>query len=567
MVNGIVKSRSEFQVNTFTSGVQSQPVLVGLPDGGYLIVWSSRPQDGDSTGIYGQRFGADGTPVDAEFLINTTTESSQETPSVAVLADGGFVVAWSSAGDLDGDYYGNFAQRFDASFDKVGGEFQLNDYFDGLQYATSIGALANGGYVIAWISSGQDGSANGVYAKQFNADGSQVGATEFLVTTETFTNQSTPDVKGLNDGGYLIVWQSDLQDGDNGPGVFAQRFSEAGEKVGAEFQINTYFLKNQNDAEIAVLKDGGFVVTWESRDQDGSDVGIYAQRYDSSATKVGGEFHVSTHTQDAQEDPTIAALPDGGFVIFWMSEDNQDGDSRGIFGQRYNRLGETVGTETQVNTYTSNIQDMPSVDVLEDGSFVVAWSSRFQDGDDRGVYAQHFSARHIGSSQEDKLAGTKFDDDIYGLSRKDKLYGGNGNDRLFGGDGNDKLWGQNGDDILKGGNGADNLNGGAGRDKLYGGSGADHFIFNKSSHSVDSNRADVIFDFEIGIDTVVLRNLSPDTIFIGNDSFSGDGAEIRISESSNGNTYIRIDRDGDGDADMRVQLRSVTGVTEDDLSF
>ena len=61
----------------------------------------------------------------------------------------------------------------------------------------------------------------------------------------------------------------------------------AGYSTGAEeeFQVNTaYGISDQYNPSITGLADGGYVVTWESRYQDGSDYGVYSQRYDADGS-------------------------------------------------------------------------------------------------------------------------------------------------------------------------------------------------------------------------------------------------------------------------------------------
>ena len=56
---------SEFRVNTYTSNDQLYSSVTALADGGFVVTWSSYGQDGSGYGIYGQRYAADGTPVGA----------------------------------------------------------------------------------------------------------------------------------------------------------------------------------------------------------------------------------------------------------------------------------------------------------------------------------------------------------------------------------------------------------------------------------------------------------------------------------------------------------------------
>jgi hypothetical protein len=62
--------------------------------------------------------------------------------------------------------------------------------------------------------------------------------------------------------------------------------------------------------------------------------GIFGQRFDSAGTKPDGEFQVNTYTTNYQNRPAVAAAGNGTFVVVWSS-DYQDGDSFGVFGQRF----------------------------------------------------------------------------------------------------------------------------------------------------------------------------------------------------------------------------------------
>jgi hypothetical protein len=101
------------------------------------------------------------------------------------------------------------------------------------------------------------------------------------------------EVTALADGGHLVVWATlSLEPDDSEWGVFAQRYDASGQKVGGEFLVNTHTLSGQIHPSAAGLPDGGFVVTWESFSQspDSSDFGVFGQLFDASGNKIGGEF-------------------------------------------------------------------------------------------------------------------------------------------------------------------------------------------------------------------------------------------------------------------------------------
>ena len=92
----------------------------------------------------------------------------------------------------------------------------------------------------------------------------------------------------------------------------------------------------QYASSVTAQADGGFVVTWQSDGQDGSGYGIYGQRYMADGTAEGSEFLVNTYTTNHQLWSSATALVDGGFVVAWTSL-RQDGSDYGIYGQRYGR--------------------------------------------------------------------------------------------------------------------------------------------------------------------------------------------------------------------------------------
>jgi hypothetical protein len=64
--------------------------------------------------------------------------------------------------------------------------------------------------------------------------------------------------------------------------------------AGGEFRANTYTTGDQDDTSVASDASGNFVVVWQSDGQDGSNRGIFARRYDASGAPRGPEFQVNT---------------------------------------------------------------------------------------------------------------------------------------------------------------------------------------------------------------------------------------------------------------------------------
>ena len=301
-----------------------------------------------------------------EIQVNTFTANAQRFSSIAPLNDGGFISTWESVlQDTSG--FGVYSQRWDAAGQAVGGEFRVNTTTFNNQGGPSVAAaLGDGGWVVVWTSQGQDGSGTGIFGQRYDAGGNTAGG-EFQVNDFTTNNQGAPDVQGLVGGGFVVTWDSEGQD-VSGQGMFAKQYdtsgvevatvgSGAGPATGNEFLVNSAESFTQRFGSVGALQDGGYVVVWESdaTAPDSSGFGVFGQRYDQTGNTVGGQFLANTTTFSSQNNGVVTGLGDGGFVIAWQSF-SQDGDGWGVFAQRYDVNGVQVGGELQVNTTTASSQ-------------------------------------------------------------------------------------------------------------------------------------------------------------------------------------------------------------------
>jgi hypothetical protein len=100
----------EVDVNAVTAGLQSRPTVASAISGDFLIAWESWSQDEGGAGVFARRFNFLEQP-DAEVQVNTFSPGPQRRPAMAASPAGDFLVAWESLGQ-DGDSSGVFAQRY-----------------------------------------------------------------------------------------------------------------------------------------------------------------------------------------------------------------------------------------------------------------------------------------------------------------------------------------------------------------------------------------------------------------------------------------------------------------------
>jgi hypothetical protein len=373
----------EFRVNTYTTKGQSVPAVASDASGNFVVVWSSSTEDGWSDGVFGQRYASTGAPLGPEFRVNMYTTFSQSHPVVASDPSGNFVVIWESDGQDGGGYFDGdiFGQRYASTGAPLGPEFRVNTYTGDFQRDPVVASDSSGNFVVVWERQVPGTDLRG---QRYASTGAPLGP-EFFVAPGVFSQAVASDPSG----NFVIIWGNYAHDGSN-RGVFGQRYASTGESLGPEFRVNTYTTGPQYLAAVASDSSGNFVVVWESDGQDGDSVGVFGQRYASTGEPLGPEFRVNTFTTHYQINPAVVSDASGNFVIVWQSP-SQDGSDRGVFGQRYESTGTPVGAEFRVNTYTTGSQHDPAV-ADSSGNFVVVWGSLLQDGSSSGVFGQRYSA-------------------------------------------------------------------------------------------------------------------------------------------------------------------------------
>jgi hypothetical protein len=208
----------EFMVDV-PSDLKLESALAMNDAGDFVVVWIELEEFGRSMGIYARRYDAAGVAKGPGFRVSTHRGNGQRHVSAAMDAAGGFVVAWSSWLQ-DGSGFGVYAQRFDASGARAGEEFRVNAYTGDDQWEPSVAVGVRGDFVVAWSNTMQDGTE--VFARRYDASGAALGE-EFLVNQTTDGFQYGPALAALAEGGFVAAW---VNFAPAGSGVYARHFGE-----------------------------------------------------------------------------------------------------------------------------------------------------------------------------------------------------------------------------------------------------------------------------------------------------------------------------------------------------
>ncbi|WP_198411898.1 cadherin domain-containing protein, partial [Microvirga flavescens] len=311
------------------------------------------------TDIYHQRYAADGTRVDAPTRISFSGENDLS-PNVTGLSGGGWVVAWHAMGP-EGTY-DIYQARYnaDGSLRTLG---RVHTSYAGDQRTPSVTALADGGWVVTWKDD------RTITQKVYNADGS-VRAENFVTAFASTEYPQAPNVTTLSDGGWIVTWQRQLADGSYD--IYQQAYNANASKRGEQTLVNTTLSGDQLDPNVTSLSDGGWIVTWGSKDAS-DNASIFQQIFNADGSKQGDEILVNTSSHANQSLPEITALAGGGWVVTWVSYSATFGDPV-IYQQAFNADGSKAGAETRLTNLSSQSASDPSVTALPDGSWVVTWA-------------------------------------------------------------------------------------------------------------------------------------------------------------------------------------------------
>ena len=384
----------EFLANGTSSGDQANAAVATNSDGSFVAVWESTGQDGSSTGVIGQRFATDGAKAGTEFIVNQTTANVQKSPSIAVDGTGSFVVAWDSFKDPDSaeDVY---ARIYNKDGTAATGEFVVNEYAADEQVAPSVARLSSGNFAIAWSSFAQPTGTNyDVMLRCYDPSGNAIKSEQFANAETKADKQQRPKIAAttINGGRYLVVWDSFGEDGSTPTswGIVGKMFTSGGcVPVPSPIKFNTKKDLAQWQVDVDVTTAGEFIVVWSSESQDGSSYGIYGQVVDATGAFKGTEFKLNTVTTNEQSRPTVTVLSDGNILAGWQTIGEDEGTAA-IKVLRFDSSYKAVPNDWVANLYTAGDQLAPAIGALPSGGYVVLWHGAGQDGSGTGIIGRRF---------------------------------------------------------------------------------------------------------------------------------------------------------------------------------
>jgi len=416
-------------------------------DGDYAVVWTSYGQDDPNdpygAGVYVRMFNRDNLPLTlTDIQVNVVCAGNQRNATVAMDADGDFVVVWEedepsllplAPGDVV--FRDIWARQFNSLGVPVGLPFRVNTDVANDQSNPAVAMDDFGNFVVAWATAGQPFSYfNDVKAQLYDFNGCPVGE-EFRVNSVNIpgtypppgiavppgSNEVNPAVAMDADGDFIVVWDQ-VSAQTNGivldTNIVGRIFDENGNPLPNfvngttdEFQVNvsdaafladnthtphqaaqggstTGITRDARNAQVQMNDRGDFVVVWEGyqdNDLDGApqftSYGIYYRAFQFI------EFAPADPTQPLYGEPLTVGDQQANLTITTVA------GSTGLDPLR----NSDIFAGNQVN---------PSIGVDADGDFTIAWNGQgaephpldpenwrlVADVDGAGVFTREFHA-------------------------------------------------------------------------------------------------------------------------------------------------------------------------------
>lgn len=393
-----VSATPEFILNSTTTNAQRKPSIASTPDGGFVAAWLDKLTT-DTYNLVARVFGPDGRPTTSAIAVKsgyTGTSSSYFAPGLTVTEEGYFVVAWHEYSTITNTFDVFYSRyKLDGTADSGHQAAALASITANDQYVPVLSALPGGGFLAVFYGGDNVAPDSDVWFRRFGSDGNATDTNQIQANNTSYPNaQYLPSADVTPDGSFVIAWQGNGPSDSNG--AFARKFGSAGTALLTEesllYSVAAAILDEQQlETDVAALADGTFVIVWASDETDGATTNydVFYRRMDVDGALVSSRTQVNVTTTGNQEEPAVAALPNGGFVVTWHGPDSSN---NGVFARTFDSTY-SAGSEFAVNVtstgFTSGEQYFADVIVNPDGNATFAWEGSGT-GDSTGIFARYY---------------------------------------------------------------------------------------------------------------------------------------------------------------------------------
>ena len=201
---------TEYAIIGSMPGDQVSPDVAVSTNGGF-VVWQDNVTDGSGWGVSAMQINSTLSGSGSSFRVNVQGAADQENPRVALLSGGGAVFVWQGGVEaLNQHIYARFLSAGNTWL--TTNDVLVNTFTTNFQANPAVAVLTNGNVIVVWDSFNEASSSSmlDVYGRIFSPAGQPLTG-EFLINQFTPYNQSAPTVAALANGGFVVAWVSEQE--------------------------------------------------------------------------------------------------------------------------------------------------------------------------------------------------------------------------------------------------------------------------------------------------------------------------------------------------------------------
>ena len=372
-----VEVEGRILVNDSTDGSQFDPSVGMADDGEYVVAYRD-----ENDNIAAKAYDQEGN----EKFFQVTTGGQTSDPEVSMNSDGDFVVIWQEWEFGSGSYsvYSINYQRYthedadwtaDTAIELISGTTDVLRYFKNLD----VDLNDHGDFAVVWNESidGGEGPTEDVYGKYVDPDDNI--STTFAVDQDPNEDQHHPAIAIDNNADFKVVYADTYDVGSIYSVISKVEYAKATqsktkERIHLDQNDGTAF----KDVDMDMAPDGSFTVVWEY--EYGALKNIEGRRFDGDGNALDSEFIVIQESGAGDNNnPAIAMDKDGGFVVAYETSTSQ---YEYIAARRYTRFGQSVTNPIIHSGANSATSDNVAIGMSPKGDFVIAWDDNNNDEND-----------------------------------------------------------------------------------------------------------------------------------------------------------------------------------------
>ncbi len=276
----------------------------------------------------------------------------------------------------------------------------INANSDGDQIKPVVATNDTGRLVYVWEddSSEADGkivntsnNAHDIYARIMNPESCSIsGNSEIVINEKTSGHQSDPDVAMDKNGNFVVVWTDD-NDNNGSTQVYMRGFNADGSQRFATKVVNTVSTRDQYHPHISMASDGQFAVSWTDNSEVKEMPQIYVRGFKANGTEAFAQRAIADEVKGTRVHSDLFMAEDHSIVVTWEDDDDGNGSTQAKM-RILNADGTSRTTVKTVNSESKGNQNLPSVSGKPDGSeFIIVWQN-VRTSSDYSIMGARFNA-------------------------------------------------------------------------------------------------------------------------------------------------------------------------------